>query len=391
MGEALAEAGIDKSITKKLEELSRQMEEVNTKEQDLQIDLEEQEILDEEVSLNVEEPTDPSSLDSLAQDSEEQELEGDTASEAHEPPGEPTSEPEDQKETEAAEEVSSEDVSGQELGEDELGISVEDDELWEEEEAEEIPLFEEELLSEISQEEEKEQTSQDQGIETAEDAPAAEDDSVQTAGQGQTEAENQEPGPEDSEEKQTAEGSQPQEAPPAEAPSLLARIVPWVITGISSCLLFLGIFTFWMLWKGPVTSESAQNPQTQQVQGQATSPKPKSATKPIAKKRLNETSSGYEAIDLAPFIIPGKSGGELVFFKLQVELVVPDATTKQELVRRQAWLRDIIYQELKGLDISSGIKGDILERYRIPLLKRLNKEFAPLKIEDIRLMGYLLR
>ncbi|NPA95831.1 MAG: flagellar basal body-associated FliL family protein [Thermodesulfobacteria bacterium] len=371
------------------------MEEVNTKEQGPGSEQEAQEILEEEVSLNVEQPADASSLDSLAQEQGESFPQGDDA------PIDVDYDIDDDIGDDIGADVDSNvpDESGTQEGpsqteatsEDALGISVEDDELWEEDETEEIPLFEDELLDEISQEEEKEQAAQEAGGAAAGDEGSASQGDPEGAVAQEASSDEDDSKSRPEHEGPDNEGDEAGEAAPQEAqapePSLLMRLVPWIITGVSSCLLVAGIFTFWMLWKGAVSAKP-ENPQPTPAKTEAPA---KNVAKPVAQTEKKVTAHGFEALDLAPFIIPGKSGGELVFFKLEVELVVPDASTKQKLIRRQAWLRDIIYQELKGLDISSGVKGDILERYRVPLLKRLNKEFAPLKIEDIRLMGYLLR
>ena len=60
-------------------------------------------------------------------------------------------------------------------------------------------------------------------------------------------------------------------------------------------------------------------------------------------------------------------------------------------MQKEVWIRDIIYRELKGLDISKGPQENILAQYQKPIVDRINTEFAPLKIEDVRLVGSLLR
>jgi flagellar basal body-associated protein FliL len=99
----------------------------------------------------------------------------------------------------------------------------------------------------------------------------------------------------------------------------------------------------------------------------------------------------FETFNLAPFIIPVMRQGELVFFKLTVELIVPDMNTKQQLKKREAWVRDAIYTELKGIEVGPGTKGEFLLNYRRPLKQRIEKELAPLEIRDVRLMGYVLK
>ncbi len=380
MGQPLTETYID--IHEKLGELSRQMEEVNGSVKEDQVSLDKDGIADEEVDLNVEAPVDTASMDVLSETAD------DSASVAEDVSETVSS----QKGVDSAEKVGKTDQdSVQDGSDDEIGINIEDDELWDEGEAEEIPLFEEELLSEISEEEEKEQQDQQDKDKVEGEERAADDSSVEA----QESRDVQDGSDSGQEQDQSVPSSQQQDETGGQGASvgLISALLPWLITGLSSILTILAVIAIWFLWNSPSVTE-------QQVTASDNVIKPKASARgninrsniqAQSQQPVTGTVSQQEAIDLAPFIIPGKSGGELVFFKLQVELIVPDATTKQELLRRQAWLRDIIYQELKGLDISRGIQGDILSRYRAPLLSRLNREFSPLKIEDIRLMGYLLR
>ncbi len=381
MAQTLVAYKID--VLEKLEELSRQMEEVNGKEKELETAQDATGAVDEELSLNVDKPADEVSMDALGDD-KAVETGSEHSSASNEVENETVESPEAQGP--GAEE-------GQSVSEDEVGINLGDDELWDDGDVEEIPLFEEELLSEISQEEEREKEAQEQSEESpqsAEEPPSHEAKDVEdTTGVelsgNEDELAQTEKGEEDLGEMQSQQGRR---QITVEAPSLVSRLLPWIVTGLSSVLTLLAILTIYLLWN------SSDHMQARVPENRSPAATQKTVKRPDQKVGIhykNGAGQGFEAIDLAPFIIPGKSGGELVFFKLQVELVVPDATTKQELMRRQAWLRDIIYQELKGLDISRGVQGDILDRYRAPLLKRLNMEFSPLRIEDIRLMGYLLR
>jgi hypothetical protein len=72
-------------------------------------------------------------------------------------------------------------------------------------------------------------------------------------------------------------------------------------------------------------------------------------------------------------------------------LILSDAETKHAIRKKEPWVRDIIYEELKGIDISSGIQKNFLMQYRQPIVRCLNHELAPLKVEDIRLKGYLMK
>ena len=379
MGQPLTETYID--IHEKLEELSRQMEEVNGSVKEEQISLDKDGAADEELDLNVEAPVDTASMEVL---SETEDDPGSGVADLSQPV---SSRKDMESTTEKASETDPNPTSAQDENEDEIGINIEDDELWDEGEAEEIPLFEEELLSEISEEEEQEQQDQQDKNKVEGEERATDDSSLEAQESKEVQDESdldqgQEQSIPSSEQHDEANEKEPD-------PSLFSALLPWLITGLSSILTILAIVTIWFLWHSSPMTE-------RQVIASHDVIKPKASSRDDIQQAHSQQSprvtvSQQEAIDLAPFIIPGKSDGELVFFKLQVELVVPDATTKQELLRRQAWLRDIIYQELKGLDISRGVQGDILSRYRGPLLSRLNREFSPLKIEDIRLMGYLLR
>lgn len=251
------------------------------------------------------------------------------------------------------------------ISEDEVGIDVSDDELWEDE-AEEVSLFEEDVLNELSAEEEEKQEKKSE----AEKVSLLEEE-------GKKDNDNQQ---EDVEQniKETIEE-------PVEKKGFFV-FLPWVVTGISTVLSILAIFTLWTLLQTPVPNAKSTTSGAAR-QNKAAPLKTSSKNGSVVPKVVSD----LQAIDLAPFIIPGKSGGELVFFKLRVELLVPNSRTKQEILKRQAWVRDIIYQELKGIDISSGIKGDVLQRFRMPILNKLNKELSPIKVSDVRLMGYLLR
>lgn len=381
MGSSLVETDID--IQEKLQELKREMEQVNGLKNEPQVDVEMEEISDEELDLNIESPVDSASLETLTD-------EVDAATIEDQPIDLPDSE-EDDIQIEIEQEVI-EAKDSDNLGEDEIGINIEgDDELWDEGDVEEIPLFEDEVLNEISEEESREEessaatpsqdaVSNEEGEKNDAVSEKASDEESGGDGAGGDGTNDETDGANKSEEESVVAAAN-------EKPGFMG-LLPWLVTGLSSILILLAVIIIWSLWNNSISRE--QPSLSSKVSEEAVRPQP-SNTQMSAKKSVGNTVSNYEAIDLAPFIIPGKSGGELVFFKLQVELIVPDATTKQELLRRQAWLRDIIYQELKGLDISRGVQGDILGRYKMPLLNRLNREFSPLRIEDIRLMGYLLR
>ena len=270
---------------------------------------------------------------------------------------------------------------------DEIGIEVEDDELWEDEEVEEIPLFEEELLNEIKKDEEKEEEKSkkdDKAHITSEESKSVEvESSIESENKDDNKGVKKDiESVEEAEKSEVVDDNNRQE--------LLQKVfslLPWIITFFSTIFCIIAILTIINLWQSASSDNTYEESPKQSVNEGLAAPINKQPTNhPLKKQTVTRQS-----VDLAPFIIPGRSGGELVFFKLQVELIVPDAITKQALLRRQAWVRDIIYQELKGLDISSGIRGDVLQKYRRPLIVKLNKALSPIKIEDIRLMGYILR
>jgi flagellar basal body-associated protein FliL len=299
------------------------------------------------------------------------------------------------------------------MEDEETGIDLGDDELWEDDDIEEIPLFEEEFLEqELESETESAVPENDQPPDKQDTGQARKDEAGQSSGVEAPEEDEKTPqdprekkaaaapdtGPEGLEETEASaepekgdSQGQPQEkaqAQTVEDEGGLRAFIPWIVTGLSAGLCVAAIFTIWLIASSADTKTanklqpSAEIPE-ETVQPPVRKAPPKTATRPAR--------GIAQAIDLAPFLIPAQRAGDLVFFKLRVELIAPDATTKQEILKREAWVRDIIYQELKGINISRGIKGDILTRYRRPLLERLNRELAPLHLEDIRLMGFLLR
>lgn len=267
-----------------------------------------------------------------------------------------------------------------------FGITLSDDDLWDAEGSNDgIPLFDE-LALEIGEAE----TAQtvplvSGGNESA--AEAAAGDTPVSAGNGldtATEAVSA----------ITQEEGIKQEE---DLSSLVAASwIPWGVTGMSALMLILGIFVLWNLAStaGQVDlGRSGTSFQTSQQErgtmlvgrsdGAASAPAPVTLGAP-------ETLRDMDRISLAPFLIPAQRGGEMVFLKLQVELTVA-STTKHGLLKKEAWVRDAIYRELKGIDVSSGDAGNFLLQYRRPLLERLDRELAPLTIEDIRLAGFLMK
>lgn len=178
--------------------------------------------------------------------------------------------------------------------------------------------------------------------------------------------------------------------------------VSWTIAGVSGIFLITGLVILWNLTvpllmpcntvADPVISSSV--PESAPGSG---SPKKISVHGEQAQGLITEATNtykslrGFEIINLAPFLIPAQRAGELIFLKLQAELIVSDAETKDALLQKEVLVRDTIYGELKGVNVSSCVQGNFLMQYRRPIVKRLNQQLAPLKVEEIRLMGFLMK
>ncbi len=265
--------------------------------------------------------------------------------------------------------------------EDEIGISLSDDELWDEgTDLDEIPLFEDE-----EEEEEKEEEVVEEGLaEPLDTMPEGEADSEEELTNASAEEESvaatDDTDPDKQDPDQKFDELEEEEDEQAEQPGL-TQWIPWIITGVAAILLFTGIAVLCALWPASdnTLSRSSQARLKNLDNARATTA-----------NRNSPPGRGMESINLEPFLIPAQQHGELVFFKLHVELIVPDIQTKKALLLKEAWVRDAIYQELKGINVPAG-KGNLLTRYRRPIIQRLNREFRPLLINDIRLSGYLLR
>lgn len=267
------------------------------------------------------------------------------------------------------------------------GVKAED-ELWDEGSAfEEVPLFEE-FASKIAEAESKPKNIVEELSSELEAAVSGQEQTV---------------GPE-----KNAEFTGDERQSVASSSSIL----PWIVSGVA-CLLMLG--GGWVLWHmysslsapighgGVQQHVSAAPSSAHQVPSPPVSVQKPAQTSAAAAPAAPKTSQEHTAaadvqrlapleyISLAPFLIPAQQGGEPVFFKLQVELICRDKQMKDELTRKETWVRDAIYREMKGIDLSAGVQENNINRFRRPILDRINRELAPLYVDDIRLMGTLLK
>ncbi len=236
-----------------------------------------------------------------------------------------------------------------------------DDELWDESgDLEDIPLFQE-LEKRDSKEE-----AQGEGASSEGAAAPAEGDSK--------------------EEETTAEEEEFKRRPADDEALTITIPDSWLpfAGGGAGVLALAALFLLWHIAATPPPNISP-TPAKQVAQAvQGVKPTAMSSEQVVRSKQV-------ESLALVPFLIPATRNGELVFFKLQVELVTDSETTKHALMRKEAWVRDIIYSKLKGIDLSNGVAGNILLRYRKPIIERINKELKPLHVDDIRMVGVLLR
>ena len=275
---------------------------------------------------------------------------------------------------------------------DEIGISLDDDELWDDDSGlDEIPLFEDDL-----EQLEEENVTED----------FVEDNSA-TGPEDQLNNKNEETDAAFSAEQNNEAETTEDTSLPEENAQLLAQPkswLGWLITAISSLLLMFGAFVLYRLYTTPYpvqqpvkTDQTAvASPTTKQKTAQqipkTPQPEPKKAivSEKTGPENHYRSSGQWEVMALAPFLIPAYQGGELVFFKVQVSLTVPDIETKRAFMRQEARIRNIIYQGLKGIEVQPGY-GNVLYQYRKPLMDELNKALAPLKVIDLKLSGYLMK
>ncbi len=345
---------------------------------------------DTEISLEVEEKASDASV--KPEDSSSQEEGGEPAT------------------SEATEDTAAAEASDTDAFGDDLGISLSDDELWDDSADDDIPLFDDEPEDPVpygpgAQAPVKESVQEGKGGE-GEQKPSDEklDDTssaiVEDSGETSPVVADDAAGT----------GKEPASDDVIVVSPSFPDWVPYFISGVATMLLFGGIFVLWgMISSAPNAAEPAAVKTVDMVSQEAgkTPESPIGQNNRLVKEKIASNNAKYatpvqdiepltggqslQTFNLAPFIIPVMRQGELVFFKLTVELVVPDMKTKQELKKREAWVRDAIYTELKGIEVGPGTKGEFLLNYRRPLKKRIEKELAPLEIRDVRLMGYVLK
>ncbi|MGC8736946.1 MAG: hypothetical protein ACP5SG_09315 [Dissulfurimicrobium sp.] len=172
----------------------------------------------------------------------------------------------------------------------------------------------------------------------------------------------------------------------------------WGMAAFSSVLIAIGTATIWKMTGGNAEAPFIAHP-TSQSKGTTTAALGGENTKRSAVSHENvEGGPAGQAgrplspmkpltVTLASFLIPAQQNGQMVFFNLQAELSVKDKKTMDELMQKEVWIRDIIYRELKGIDITNGFRGDILDPYQKTIVERINTELAPLKVEDVKLSG----
>lgn len=268
----------------------------------------------------------------------------------------------------------------------ELGLSITDDELWDEGGGlDEIPLFDE-IKGEEKEEGDEDGSGEEvheaeampsppEGAEEGKDVPLTKED-------GETGDEEADHTPDSEVEKERD----------------LSFYVPIVISTFNVLLFFFGILVLVnILHEEPdlshATLERSNPPASVQAKKDRSQKAQLTEGATVSSGDLKEIKGkrGFYTMTLDPFIIPAQLNGELVFFKLKAELVFEDVASKRVFSQKESTLRDIIYSELKGIDISSGLSNKSLFSYRRPIIERLNKTFSPYKVTDIRLVGFVLK
>ncbi len=185
----------------------------------------------------------------------------------------------------------------------------------------------------------------------------------------------------------------------------LRSLVFWGIIALESILIIVGFFTIYALCapyfkhlnKNTYIVQKSKSKETKKTFGKSSRSKNvnQSSKYPFDKKNINIPSSakvlGTAIVSLQPFYIPVVYEGDVVFLKLHAKLTVADPNTKAILEHRLTLIRNIIYEDLKGIVIRPEERGNFLLKYCKPLKQALNKELSPYRITDVSLMGFILR
>lgn len=188
-------------------------------------------------------------------------------------------------------------------------------------------------------------------------------------------------------------------------------LIPIIVSMIAFLFLLAGIFTIWEIIITPFSAKklptkvikqlSEVTPHQNELSQELNTAKKEKKTAgnatadniplSIEKNDIANKLPNYEMMTLSSFMIPATQNGQLVFFNIQISIMLSDINMKKEFIKRETRLRDTIYRELKGADLSEGINENTLIMFRKPLMDKINKEYDPLKIEDIKLTGYILK
>lgn len=199
------------------------------------------------------------------------------------------------------------------------------------------------------------------------------------------------------EEKKTEEEEATPPVVAEERESHLLRFLPIAVSAISLAFLATGVYVFFTLFEGakstikPPAGETPKTKVDEPIKKEPKDKEPKDAPKVEDKTSQQIQLPHFESLALSSFIIPAVQNGQLVFLNLQITLLVLDESTKKQLLQRETRIRDAIYRELKGVDVSKGVSENTLIMLRKPIIDRINSEIAPLKVEDIRISGYILK
>ncbi len=286
---------------------------------------------------------------------------------------------------------------------DDGGVSVSDDELWDDSGGlDEIPLFDDLDIPEEDDKEEgkdlEDRDEKDKADKQAKDDKKASDSVEEPLIDEDDETDTKEKEPSD-------EGQEEDDGDiKKDIKSLKSLILstPFIATSISILLFIIGLITLirLIIAEPPILPYYAAYENQAALKGKIgpnniLKQDNKITTKDTAEQKGYSTSNAPKrslfAMNLDPFIIPAQMSGDLVFFKLKTELIFSSQKAQAAFKENEAWVRDIIYSELKGINISAGLTKATLMSHRGPIMKRLNSFLAPYRVEDIRLIGFLLK